>query len=116
MNSGEICMWRQFIKELNKSCNVIQGVNENIVEKNKKNHIEFKNVDKNIKDFSNKIGSEEVKKNFEKIRIRNRDFEYQYPENEEEYKNCLIDDLTWYLLVKRYIKQSDYSEDWKEIK
>lgn len=110
INNGEIFMWRQFMKELNELCNILQGINNNIIKINDKNDM----INKNIKEFSDKIISTNVRKIFNKIKRRNEDFEYQYPKDDKKYKEQLHDYVIWYLMSQGELKTSIYTETWKE--
>lgn len=110
INNGEIFMWRQFMKELNVICNVLQGINKDICQVKDKTD----NVNKNIEKFAEKIDSKEVRKIFNKIKIRNEDFDYQYPKDDESYKEKLNDYAIWYLLNQRDLQLNIYISTWRE--
>lgn len=110
INNGVIFMWMQFMMELNEICNVLQGIDNNICYiKDKKNEL-----NKNIEKFADKIESKETRKIFNKIRIRNEDFEYRYPKDEGKYKEKLHDYVIWYLLSQRDLQLDLYVKTWRE--
>jgi len=102
INNGEIFMWRHLLIEINELCNVFQEINEPISKTTK------------ISKFVNKIQSTNENKMFNKIKRRNEDYGYQYPKDEEKYKEQLHDHVIWHLLNQRDLKLDMYAETWRE--
>lgn len=113
INAGEIYLWRHLFKKVSEICNVLQGVEKDLLMKTKSNRKDYDIIDINIKEFSNKIEAEQVKKNFTKIRIRNKDFGYLYPENVEEFKDAMKCNLISYALCRGYL-QLEIDEDYND--
>lgn len=111
INDGEIFMWRHLFKKVSEICNVLQGVEKDLSLRNKSNRKDYDIIDSNIREFSNKIDSDEVKKNFEKIRIRNKDFGYLYPEDVNSFKSELKNNLISYALCRGYLKIENIREE-----
>ena len=65
-------------------CNIIQNIDKNVNLKCKKNDNLYNEVSNNLETFGNKIGHNETKKMFDKLKKRHFDFGFKYPENEEE--------------------------------
>lgn len=114
INNGEIFMWRHFMQNLNELCNVVQGIEYSIT--NLKNETkEYIKVNNNIKEFANKVESKENRKMFNKIKVRNEDFEYQYPKDIDKYKEQLHDYVLWFMFSQNYFDIKTYSDDWREL-
>lgn len=111
INDGEIFMWRQLFKKVSEICNVLQGVEKDTSKYTKSKRSDYDKTFDNIREFSNKIDSDEVKKNFEKIRIRNKDFGYLYPEDVNSFKSELKNNLISYALCRGYLKIENIREE-----
>lgn len=92
-------------------CNVLQGVEKDISNYAKSKREEYNKTFDIIREFSDKIESDEVKKNFEKIRIRNKDFGYLYPDDITSFKNELKNNLISYALCRGYLKIENIKEE-----
>lgn len=114
INIGKIFMWRHLIQEVNLVCNVFQGINKPIEKINKKGQEENDELNNNINKFAEKIESKETKKIFDKIRLRNKDFEYEYPEDIQLFNEKMNEYVVLYFYNKRYIKPEQYYENWKD--
>ena len=97
IDSGELYTWKSLFQLINETCNVIQGIIANPKYANKKCK-EGQEIQKNIKKFANKIDSCEPNKCFEKIRNRNKDFGYIYPDDVEKFNSDLWKDLISYMI------------------
>ena len=116
LNTGEIFMWRQFIQEVNLLCNVFQGIEIPMSNVNKKIKTDkVVKLNNNIKLFATRIDVVDVKKMFGKIRLRNKDFEFEYPEDIQKFNDELDSYVVWYFMNKGYVKSEDYMDDWKEL-
>lgn len=107
INNGEIFMWRHVLQETNECCNVFQNINKNICIRNESKGI-------SVQEFADKIKSKETRKIFNKIKIRNDDFEYQYPKNINKFKEQLDEYTIWYLFNQNYFDIKMYAETWRE--
>lgn len=114
INNGETFMWRQVMQEVNEICNVLQGINKDISKITNKGDKDNDDINHNINEFANKIDSRESKKIFSKIKLRNEDFEYQYPKNINKFKEQLHDYVIWYMFNQKYFDINMYHEEWKE--
>ena len=65
-------------------CNILQKANKDITLKTTDNYKEYTDIDNSIKEFGRKIGHNETKKMFDKLKKRHYDFGFKYPENEEK--------------------------------
>lgn len=115
INNGETFMWRHVMQEVNELCNVLQGVIKDVrkIKSTDKDESSVK-VNKNISEFADKIYSKETRKIFNKIKLRNEDFEYQYPKNINKFKEQLHDYVIWYMFNQKYFDANMYHKDWKE--
>ena len=111
VNNGEIFMWRQLLIEVNEICNVMQNINKNITDVDKKTN----DFSTSIDNFANKIETAEIRKMIDKIKRRNQDFGYKYPKDVGKYKESLHDYTIWYLVNQRYLTTQNYDEDWMEL-
>lgn len=114
INIGETFMWRHVIQEVNEICNVIQGVIKDIRKITNKGIKDNDDINNNINEFATKIESKETRKIFNKIKLRNEDFEYQYPKNIDKYKEQLHDYVIWYMFNQNHFDSNMYHEEWKE--
>jgi len=105
INNGEIFMWRQVMQETNELCNVLQNIDKDIIKVNSK--------EISVQEFANKIDSKETRKIFNKIKLRNIDFGYQYPKNINKFKDQLDDYVIWYMFNQNYFDSNMYYENWE---
>lgn len=106
INKGNcnLYLWKQMFMKLSDVCNVLQGINKDISLKTKYNKDEYNDVNDNINKFIDKINSDNPNKVFDKLKNRHRDFGFRYPENVDDFKKELREDLYKMFYFKGYIE------------
>lgn len=97
-------LWKQMFMKLSDVCNVLQGIDKDISLKTKENKKDYENINNNINNFIEKIGSEEHNKVFDKLKNRHKDFGFRYPEDVDKFNNELLEDLLKMFYFKGYVK------------
>ena len=110
-----ICMWKQFFMKVTEVCNILQGIDKDLILKNKHNKKEYDYIDKNIKMFGNKIEFNESKSMFDKIRARHKDFGFRYLEEFNKEKDDYITLEEFNIQLDHYLAEALYFEGYITI-
>lgn len=114
INMKEIFAWEHLLIELNKICNYIQRIIYDPRKITKRNKKEGNDIFNSVKTFISKLEEQNTDKAFSKIRNRNKDFGYIYPEDNDKFEEDLWLYIISYCVSKRCVDMSLYTEDWKE--